>query len=178
MPVLKRKTLIDRPVLVDREDEEDEQNNDAEEDVEIRTLGDGGGPVLKNLEFEPGQYDVVAAANTAATLASGEEEGNFFDQSFINAALQLHELDELGRSISRLVEFGEEKGVATIGLTQSQVDTLREDQQSSDATSEEVIEAVSDVDADTEGGAEDGPDGDDVEIEDIEEELEEREDGE
>lgn len=127
MPLLDRDTIIDRPVLVDRGDEGDEQGEHTVERTEPQVLGNGGGPVINNIEFEKGHYNIVAAANLAAVLATGREEGSAFEDSFINASIQVYELIQNGEDISDLVRFSIEKNVAEIGLTEDQTRQLREE---------------------------------------------------
>lgn len=172
MPLLNRETLVDRPTLVDRADEEDEQDDNESGVSAVEVLGEGGGPSLHGIEFEPGDYNVVAGANTAAVLATGEQEGDAFESSFVNAAIQLRELIMEGDDVRDLARFGLEKGVAEIGLDETDIQTLREVPQEepnnqSETEAEEVGED-SESDSDDESAESD--------IEDVEDEIEDMKD--
>lgn len=159
MTLLNRDTLVDRPELVERGNEDDEEEEQDTEEIQTEILGDGGGPEINNLVFEPGDYNVVAGANAAAVLASGEQEGQFYEQAFINSAIQLKNLREEGEDIRDVGRFGLEKGIAELGVSERDVGVLRE-QPAQDE--EEDVEA-SNEDTET-------LDEDEVQIEDVKEE--------
>jgi len=174
MPLLDRNTLVDRPVLVNRGNEEDEQVTQETEDATVEVLGEGEGPTLHQLEFEPGDYNVVAGANTAAVLSTGQEDGQAFENAFINAAIQLKDLQHNDEDIRDIARFGLEKGVAEIGLEMEQIQTLRETEpeEPEDLGEEEV-----DSDGDSENESEDseienGESEEDIDIEDVEDDIE------
>lgn len=161
MPLIDRRTVIDRPVLVNRGNQEDEQDDEGDEGAEsdtVEILGEGGGPTINGIEFEAGDYQVVAGANTAAVLTTASEEGEAFEEAFAVAAIQLKELQQEGEDIRDVGRFGLEKGVAEIGLTQPQIDVLREQPEEQDEESEEQNQDSVDEETD---------------IEDIEEDIEE-----
>lgn len=178
MPLLDRDTLVDRPVLVNRGDEEEEQDDKDTEGTAGETLGQGGGPTLYGMEFEPGDYNIVAGANTAAVLSTGEQGGEAFEQSFVNAAIQLKDLVRQGEDVRDLARFGLEKGVAEIGLTRGQIETLRElpEEEEEPEPEPDNSEADEDEEGDEEDAEEEEDDEDDdggAEIEEVEEDIEE-----
>jgi len=117
MTLTGRDTIIDRPELVNRDNDEDEQD---EGEQEVNVLGDGGGPTVHNVEFEEGDLDIVAAANTCAVLTTGEDEGDVFEQMFANASVQLKDLKNRNRDISMLSYFGLNNSIGTVGLSDDQ----------------------------------------------------------
>jgi len=92
MTLLNRDTVVDRPELVERGNSDDEEEPENTQEIQTEILGDGGGPEINNLVFEPGDYNIVAGANAAAVLGSGEQEGEFYERAFMNAAIQLKNL--------------------------------------------------------------------------------------
>lgn len=186
MPLLDRETLVDRPVLVNRGDEEDEQDNEQTEGTTVETLGQGGGPTVYQLEFEPGDYNIVAGANAAAVLATGDQGGEAFEQSFVNAALQLKDLVAQGEDVRELARFGLEKGVAEIGLSEEDINILRGDRPE-EPPEEETIDyeapgesGEDESEAENDGTEDDNSDEDSADIEEVKEDLEEvkdKEDG-
>jgi hypothetical protein len=126
MTLLKRDTLVDRPELVERGNGDDEEEPEDTQEIQTEILGDGGGPEINNLVFEPGDYNVVAGANAAAVLASGSREGMMFKQAFINSAIQLKNLKDGGEDIRDVGRFGLEKGIAELGLSEDEIDVLRQ----------------------------------------------------
>lgn len=145
MPLLDRDTVIDRPVLLERGNEESEDGQAQVQTVE--TLGDGGGPILNSIEFRPGDFDIVAASNAAAVLATGEDEGEEFERSFQNAAFQLFELKETEEDITDIVRFSLEKGISDIGLSEEQISELQNEpeEESEDLDSDDDNEDDSEV---------------------------------
>lgn len=136
MPIIDRPVLVDRPVLIDRDSEEgqeDEQDTDAQV---VQQLGTGGGPVVNNVEFERGDYDIAVASNVAAILTTADEEGPEFNRAFATAAIQLKDLTEVGEGITDLVRFGLEKNIGEIGMSDEDIDLLR-----SEPSTEEVSDS-------------------------------------
>lgn len=186
MPLIDRDTLVDRPVLVNRGDEEDEQDDKQAEGTTVEKLGQGGGPTVHQMEFEPGDYNIVAGANTAAVLATGEQGGDAFNQAFVNAALQLKDLAAQGEDVRDIARFGLEKGVAEIGLTMGDIEVLREGRvedasqgESSEtetieeSAGDDVDEEVEDTEEDTDGEVENEADNNTRDIEEVEKDIEE-----
>lgn len=190
MTLTGRPTVVDRPEIIDREQQSDESEANGDTEArEVEVLGEGGGPVVNQLEFEPGDYEIVGAANTVAVLSTGEDEGKAFKQSFMNAAIQLKEIDGVSEGAIDIFRFGLENGIAEIGLSDQDIMVLRKEfeQEDSALANEEMEtdEIQSDEDANSEEELEDGGDDEEdtkdsgnVEIEDVEEEIEEvKEDG-
>lgn len=127
MTLLNRPTLVDRPELIERGDDGDNQDSDEPkgEVREVQTLGQGGGPVINGLEFERGDYEIVAGANASAVLATGTNEGRAFRESFINAAAQLKELEENGQSIRSISRFSVENGISDLGISEEEFEALQ-----------------------------------------------------
>lgn len=171
MPLINRETLVDRPVLVEREDEEDKQADKGEEVSETYTLGDGGGPVINNIEFEKGDYDIVAASNLAGVLATGENEGRLFNEVFRNAAIQLKDIKEKDEDISDLVRFSVEKNVADIGLSESEIERLHEQPETPLEAGEE--DEDSDEEPRVAEDEEETEEADESDVDEVEEEIEE-----
>jgi hypothetical protein len=184
MTLLDRPTLVDRPELVNRDKQEDREDEQGGETIQAEALGNGGGPVLHGIEFRPGDYDIVAGANLAAVLSTGNDEGDVFAQSFRNAAIQLYELKDVGEDISDIVRFSVEKGVAETGLTDPEIEVLTrqpeeelEDVESESNEDNGESEKLDDQqqrtpDEDADSDEADNEDGD-AEIDDVEESLEE-----
>ena len=141
MPLLDRDTIVDRPVLLNRSgDKEQDDTEDDEEEVQV--IGEGGGPVINGIEFEIGDYDIVAAANLASVLATGEEDGQSFKNVFSNAAIQLYELKQRNKDISALTEFSAKNGVDLLGIQPDQARLLEGQEPESDAEESVDIEDV------------------------------------
>lgn len=180
MTLTGREPLIDRPEIVNRDDEEDNEGSDGQSSV--NTIGDGGGPVINGVEFRPGDLGLVAGANVTAVLSTGQDGGEMFEQSFKNAAIQLHDLQEVGEDITDLRRFARDRGVADIGVSDSQFEVLNsepeesvEDFEQADPDGQE--EATETENVDEEDTDEQDVDGDDAgEIEDIEEDIDNIED--
>lgn len=149
MPLLDRDTVIDRPVLLNR-DGDDEQ--DVASDTDENIVGRGGGATVNGVEFENGSYDTVAASNLAAVLATGASDGEAYKNAFRNAAIQLHELKEEGSDISELSHFAAVKDIDLLNVNSSDIASLR----SSVNTTVEVSEDDSDISDsdDTDSGSE------------------------
>jgi len=157
MPILNRDTIVDRPVLVDRE-QQDESSGELDQDTdEVPTLGEGGGPEISGLEFGPEDEDLVAASNLVAVLSSATDSGPMFKESFMNAAIQLYELRENGDSITPLVEYAVGKGIHDIGIPEGAFGTETEEVE--EETESEIEEEIDDVE----------------EVEEIEDETEDEE---
>lgn len=124
MPLLDRDTIVDRPVLLDRSNN-DEQEEEQGQEREVEVLGQGGGPTINGVEFEVGHYQLVAASNLASVLATGEEDGQSFKNVFRNAAIQLYELKERGRDISTLSNFAAQNQVDLLGIQPRQAEMLQ-----------------------------------------------------
>lgn len=141
MPLLDRDTIVDRPVLLNRSgDKEQDDTEDDEEEVQV--IGEGGGPVINGIEFEIGDYDIVAAANLASVLATGEEDGQSFKNVFSNAAIQLYELKQRNKDISALTEFSAKNGVDLLGIQPDQARLLEGQEPESDVEESVDIEDV------------------------------------
>jgi hypothetical protein len=123
MPLLDRDTIVDRPVLLDRSGNK-KQDEDSEQEEEVQVLGEGGGPTINGIEFEVGSYDIVAGANLASVLATGDDDGQSFKNVFRNAAIQLHELQERGKDITSLSMFAAQNNVDLLGIQPRQVEML------------------------------------------------------
>lgn len=123
MPLLDRDTIVDRPVLLDRSGNK-KQDEDSEQEEEVQVLGEGGGPTINGIEFEIGSYDIVASANLASVLATGDDDGQSFKNVFRNAAIQLHELQERGKDITSLSMFAAQNNVDLLGIQPRQVEML------------------------------------------------------
>lgn len=187
MPLLDRDTLIDRPVLVDREDEEDQE--DTEDNVgPVETFGEGGGPVIHGIEFEPQHTDIVAASNGIAVIASGGVEGQHYQAAFINSAVMMKELTDNGHDISEMVEFSKTMQIAFSGLNETQREMLDHSviEDSTDEEDEDVNTDVSESDDEEDTGdiqsevdededSEDGSGGAELDDEDVDEELQDLE---
>lgn len=144
MTLLERDTIIDRPELVNREDDENEQDDEAE----YEDIGEGG-PTVHGLEFDEGDLDVIAGANTCAVLTTGQQEGEVFEQMFRNAALQLKDIKERERDISSISYFGVNNSIGSVGLSEEQVNSLMQDMMPEDPTdgdSEPEIEDEAEID--------------------------------
>lgn len=161
MPLIDRPVILDRRTLIDPINSDNEGSEHDEEVVMVQQLGDGGGPVVNGVEFEEGDYNVAAASNVAAVLSVAESDGQEFERAFATAAIQLKDLADAGEDISDLVRFGVAKNIAEVGMSDEDIDGLRqqppleEDEQSEEASIEEDEED------------------DDVDLEDVEESIEE-----
>lgn len=146
MPLLNRDTIVDRPVLVDRE-QQDESSGEVETDPdEVPTLGEGGGPEISGLEFGPEDEDLVAASNLVAVLSSATDSGPMFEESFKNAAIQLYELRETDDSITPLVEYAVGKGIHDIGVPEEAFTPETEEvEEEPESEIEEEIDDVEEV---------------------------------
>jgi hypothetical protein len=150
MPIINRPTLVDRPVIVDREesnddDSSDESSDDVQDEVEEIVLGDGGGPEINSIEFEPGDYDVVSGANLAAVLSTGEGQGEEYVVSFVNSAVQLKDLKSDGQDLSLISSFAEVAGVSNLNVSNDQLKILQPLEDDSDGNIEEIEEDIEEV---------------------------------
>jgi hypothetical protein len=155
MTLLNRETLIDRPEVFssDNEDEEDEgtvvEKTSADEDIEV--LGEGGGRVVNGVEFEEGDSDIIEAAEVVSVLASGNTEGELYQASFLNSAIQLKSVANSGVSVSEIVTSGVKMGVDEASTLDFEVD---EDEGAEETSEENEEDAESETD--TEATSEDG----------------------
>jgi hypothetical protein len=169
---------------VNRDDEEDNQEADGQSSV--NTIGEGGGPVINGVEFRPGDLGLVAGANVTAVLSTGQDGGEMFEQSFRNAAIQLHDLQEVGEDITDLRRFARDRGVADIGVSDSQFEVLNsepeqsvEDFEQADPDEDETEDGTEDNSEDEEEDEdEDGGEEEPDEIENIEEDIDDIEEDE
>ena len=190
MTILKRDTIVDRPELVNREDDEDDKDEE-DQNLETKVIGRGGGPTFNGLEFEEGDLDVVTAANACAVLGTGEDEGQAYQQVFKNAAIQIKDMKMNNRDIELLSHFGLNNGIGTVGLDDTQRDQVLTDLMQSedvgvagtepveDNTQEDSDESSVTIDSDNEDGEDNSTDIDDVQekVDEMSEDKEE-EDGE
>jgi len=196
MPLLPRSTVVDRPTLVDRDDEQANGDESSDEDV-VEELGNGDGPAINGIKFEKGDYGVVAASNLVAVLSTAQSEGNKFRQAFMTSAIQMKEMANSGIDISSIARLSRSRGIDDLNVSQSDMQDLKlatQTQQQQDDDSEEVREEVSEDDKDAESdeveGESNDADEEDDEDEDVdsvedmfedddeEEQVEESEDGE
>jgi hypothetical protein len=124
MPLLKRDTIIDRRTLVDRGSSGDEGDNKEADNV-IETLGEGGGPVVNQIEFEQGDYAVVAASNLVAALSTAETGGEVYQNAFITSAIQLKEAAKSGVDITPLSVMSRDRQIDDLNITQEQMTQLK-----------------------------------------------------
>ena len=179
MTLTGRDPLIDRPELVNRDDEEDNSEENSQDSV--HTIGQGGGPVINGVEFRPGDLGLVAGANVPAVLSTGQDGGEMFEQSFKNAAIQLHDLREVGEDITDLRRFARDRGVADIGVSDSQFEVLNTQLEELDEDLEQADPDEDEDDVETsqdeeEAEDEEGGDEESEDIENIEEDISEIED--
>lgn len=196
MPLLPRSTVVDRPTLVDRDDEQANGDESSDEDV-VEELGNGDGPAINGIKFEKGDYGVVAASNLVAVLSTAQSEGNEFRQAFMTSAIQMKEMANSGIDISSIARLSRSRGIDDLNVPQSDMQDLKlatqTQQQQNDDDTEEVREEASggaDDDEDTESNeVDEEADGEDEEDDDVdsveemfdddeEEQVEESEDGE
>lgn len=178
--------MIDRPELVNREGENDNEDNQVKT-KRVETLGRGGGPVKNGIEFEQGHFNIVAASNLVAVLATGDTEGEMFEETFVNAAIQLYDQVKRGGDVRDLVRYSVASGVSEIGFSQDEVDQLREQPEDAEST-EEVQSEIEDGEVEENVGDEDGVEEEEDNADDeeessadeetVEDELEEMEDSE
>lgn len=142
MPVVNRKTLIDRPTLIDPilGNEEEEQFEEGESENKVSRIGEGGGKVVHNIEFEEGDRELVQASNMIAAISTGTAEPNdVFVDIFSNAALQLKEADS--SILEQMASASEDLGTHNIGVVweeESEPDTEEvEDSEEEDVEEDE-----------------------------------------
>lgn len=164
MTILDRDTLIDRPELVNRDSRSDDHDEDEQSD-KVEKLGDGGGVVINGLEFENGDLDVIAGANTCAALVTGQEDGEVFNKMFQNSAIQLKEMKNQSRDIELLSHFGVNNRIGSMGLDQEQRDKLVNQMIRSHDESVEEESEPEQTQQDVEPDKPDDPDIDDIEEE-------------
>jgi len=161
MPLIDRDTIIDRPVLLDRSGNK-EQEETEEQEEEVQPIGEGGGPTINGVEFEVGHYNIVAAANLASVLATGEDDGQSFKNVFRNAVVQLYELEQRGRDITSLSEFAARNNVDILGVQPRQAELLQgnvvqePDAEGEDVNIDDIEEQISNDEQDTTEESEDG----------------------
>jgi len=151
MTLTGRSPLIDRPELVNREGGNDIEDNQETEEV-VETLGEGGGPVKHGIEFQEGQFNLVAASNAIAVLASANDEGTLFEEAFTNAALQLYDQLQRGGDIRDLTRFSMATGLSELNLSDSELDVLAKDvtEDETDESEEDIEEVLDEADVDEE----------------------------
>lgn len=158
MPLLPRSTVVDRPTLVDRDDEQANGAKQSDEDI-IEELGDGNGPTINSIRFEKGDYGVVAASNLVAVLSTAQTEGNEFQQAFMTSAIQMKEMANSGIDISSIARMSRSRGMDDLNVSQEDMQDLKLATQTQtpeqDDDSEEEEEEVSD---DEEGETDDASD--------------------
>lgn len=179
MPLFDRDTLIDRPTIIKHGDDEEEE----EEIEQTITLNKGTGPVVNGVRFDQGQYGLMAAANAAAILATGEAEGETYKRSFGNAAIQLQELKNQDTNINDLARFSIERGVAEEGIEEHKVEQIFDQddaEQTDDTTTEPDSEEQKETEEDetteeteVDEGDEESNDAETNDAETVEQELEE-----
>ena len=121
MPLLNRDTLVDRPVLLDR------SGDNEQEDEEAEASGDAG-LEINGIEFETGDYELVSASNLIAAVATGQDSGEDYETTFRNAAIQLKKLnEEQGRDIKPLSDFAAQTNVDLLNVSPIQSQQLQQD---------------------------------------------------
>lgn len=157
MPLFKRDLLIeDRPVLIDRREEE-ETKEDSGEITRVEVLGEGGGPVVHGIEFQPDSYEVVAASNMIATLATNETSGEVFEEVFKNSAVQLFDLVEDGSEVGGVVSIAEASDIAALDTDLDKFDFNEPEDINEvveEGDDEDIEESVEDADEEVEGDGE------------------------
>jgi len=178
MPLLPRSTVVDRPTLVDRDDEQANGAKQSDEDI-IEELGNGDGPTINGIRFEKGDYGVVAASNLVAVLSTAQTEGNEFQQAFMTSAIQMKEMANSGIDISSIARMSRSRGMDDLNVSQedmqdlklaTQTQTLEQDEDSEEREEEEVSdegEDETDDDASDEGSEEVTEDEDSDDEEDV-----------
>jgi hypothetical protein len=159
MTILKRDTIVDRPELVNRDDEDEQNKDGAEGEKETSVIGEGGGLTVHGIEFEEGDERLIAAANTCAVLTTGRQSGDVFNQMFANASVQLKDMKSEGRDLDQLSFFGMENSIGTAGVGEKQeqaiVDSLISDSvEDADDSADNLEEVEDDVESIEEDGEE------------------------
>lgn len=183
MPLLPRSTVVDRPTLVDRDDEQANGAKQSDGDI-IEELGDGDGPTINSIRFEKGDYGVVAASNLVAVLSTAQTEGNEFQQAFMTSAIQMKEMANSGIDISSIARMSRSRGMDDLNVSQENMQDLKLATQTQtpehDEDSEEEEEKVDDDDVSEEDTEEvvdeDSDDEDEEETDSVEEMFEDDDD--
>lgn len=162
MPLLPRSTVVDRPTLVDRDDEQANGAQQSDEDI-IEELGDGDGPAVNGIRFEKGDYGVVAASNLVAVLSTAQTEGTEFQQAFMTSAIQMKEMANSGIDISSIARMSRSRGMDDLNVSQEDMQDLKLATQSQppEQTSNEEDDEAEEV-ADSEDDEEDYAESDDA----------------
>lgn len=172
MPLLPRSTVVDRPTLVDRDDEQANGAKQSDEDI-IEELGDGNGPTINSIRFEKGDYGVVAASNLVAVLSTAQTEGNEFQQAFMTSAIQMKEMANSGIDISSIARMSRSRGMDDLNVSQEDMQDLKLATQTQTPEQDDDSEEEEEVSDDEEGETDDASDEGSEEVaeeEDIDEE--------
>lgn len=154
MPIFDRPLVTDRPTVIDPvlgSDEEDESELEEEDRVgeeRVETLGEGGGEVVHGLEFEEGQEHIIKASNLVAILATGQEEGRVYTDTFKNAAFQLAEVDQNGHTTEGMVDLSESLNVAYLGTSESELENTDSGEDSDETEEDESEDGAEEVEDD------------------------------
>jgi len=172
MTLINRETVVDRPELVDRGNSEDTDNTDESNGV-VEVLGEGNGPVVNRIQFEQGDYGVVAASNLVAVLSTAQTEGDEFEQAFMTSAIQMKEMVNSGVDISPIARMSRNRGIDDLNIGEGAVQELKLATQGSVSDEDEE----DDVDGDNTNDEEDNEevDSDDEEQETVESEEDKEE---
>lgn len=175
MTLINRKTIVDRPELVDRGDNDDAESNQADNEV-LEVLGDGDGPAVNGIRFEQGDYGIVAASNLIAVLSTAQTEGDEFERSFMTSAIQMKEMTKSGVDISPIASMSRSRGIDDLNIDEKTVQQLKLATQNigSQPTPDDDIEDESVEDDEGEEPSEE-PESDD---EDVDEEQSDEDDAE
>jgi len=124
MTLINRETVVDRPEIVDRGNNEDTDNTEQTKDV-VEVLGEGNGPVVNRIQFEQGDYGVVAASNLVAVLSTAQTEGDEFEQAFMTSAIQMKEMTKSGVDISPIASMSRGRGIDDLNIGEKTVQQLK-----------------------------------------------------
>lgn len=173
MTLTGREPIVDRPELVDRGTDGDQEDTETENGEVLETLGEGDGPTINNITFEEGDYGVVAASNLTAILSTSQTEGVEYETAFATAAIQIKEMAARGVDIAPLVQMSRARGVDDINVSRAELNELqlsateqvseKEEGPDEDSVGEVQDEDTVDIEAEEE---EDGDEGDEEEVED------------
>lgn len=144
MTLLDRDTLLDRPELLSS-DTEDEDSNDEQETSEVEqdrveVVGEGGGRTVNGIEFEEDSTDVIKASEVIAVLSSGDTQGELYQATFLNAAIQLNSVQEEEDSLTNMIDSGRALGVFDI----SGLEFASDQSEAVDEEDEATVETSSD----------------------------------
>lgn len=170
MPLLPRSTVVDRPTLVDRDDEQANETEQSDDGV-IEELGNGDGPAVNGIRFEKGDYGVVAASNLVAVLSTAQTEGNEFEQAFMTSAIQMKEMANSGIDISSIARMSRSRGMDDLNVSQDDMQDLKLATQTQTPENEEVEEVDEEESSDEATNKEDEETEEDT-VDDSEEEEE------